>query len=151
MQPTKWDLILGQRPIPVMEHLLEEVSKLFAADLRRWPPELEAFEAATAGPLPQLLAQTPQRPEAPLYREAFRLTRWDLGRELDALDDYWRNQRWLEAGLAAKDKAMLLFLSRFMAEQLLGLQEATNGRVNRPRLLDVLSRTERHFERGFLP
>ena len=40
---------------------------------------------------------------------------------------------------------MLLFLSRFMAEQLLGLAEATEGRVTRPHLLDVLDRTERYF------
>ena len=43
-------------------------------------------------------------------------------------------------GLEAKDKPMVLFLSRFMAEQLLGLAEATEGRVTRPHLLDVLDR-----------
>ena len=44
-----------------------------------------------------------------------------------------------------KDKGMVLFLSRFMAEQLLGLGEATDGRVTRAAMLDVLSRTERLF------
>ena len=40
---------------------------------------------------------------------------------------------------------MILFLSRFISEQLLALGEATEGRVNRPRMLDALSRIERHF------
>ena len=52
------------------------------------------------------------------------------------------------AGLAASDKGMLLFLSRFMTEQLLALGEATNGRVSRSRMLDVLDRTKTSFFAG---
>jgi hypothetical protein len=99
-----------------------------------------------------LLAENPLTPDPRVYREAFVLTRFDLGRELLASDDYLRNQRWMATGLGAKDKAMLLFLSRFMAEQLLGLAEATEGRVSRSHLLDVLDRTERiFFSRGLTP
>jgi hypothetical protein len=145
MQPTKWDLILGQRPVPLVDHLLEEVSKLFAKDLSSWPPQIEAFGAATGHNIAELLANSPERPDIKLYAEAFRLTRLDLSRELDAYDDYLRNQRWVEAGLEVKDKAMLLFISRFVAEQLLALGEATEGRVNRTKLLEVLERTRRHF------
>lgn len=151
MQPSKWDLVLHQKPVPLVDHLLEEVAKLFAKDLAAWPPHVEAFDPATGARLAALLADTPSQPDPRLYREAFRLTRFDLAREVDAYDDYVRNQRWLQAGLTPADRGMLLFLSRFMAEQLLGLLEATEGRVKRPRLLDVLDRTERHFfNRGLL-
>lgn len=145
MQPSKWDLVLDQKPIPIQEHLIEEIAKLFAADLAHWPPEIEAFEATTGAKLAALLAETPLRPDPRLYVEAFVLTRFDLERELEAFDDYLRNHRWLSSGLAAKDKPMLLFLTRFMSEQLLGLKEATGGRLTRTHLLDVLGRTERHF------
>lgn len=145
MHPSKWDLVLEQKPITIQEHLLEEVSKLFAADLAAWPPEIEAFDEVTGQKLAALLADAPLRPDPRLYVEAFALTRLDLGRELEAYDDYLRNHRWLTSGLAAKDKPMLLFLSRFMSEQLLGLREATHGRLSRAHLLDVLGRTERHF------
>ncbi|MFT3706833.1 MAG: hypothetical protein QM817_04120 [Archangium sp.] len=121
------------------------MSKLFAGDLEKWPPEIEAFDEATGQKLAELIAEAPLRPDPRLYVEAFALTRFDLGRELDAYDDYLRNHRWLASGLAAKDKAMLLFLSRFMSEQLLGLREATQNRLTRTHLLDVLGRTERHF------
>jgi hypothetical protein len=145
VQPSKWDLILDQKPIPLLTHLLEEVAKIFATDLARWPPQVEDFDPQTAHKLTDLLAENPLAPDPRLYREAFVLTRFDLGRELEASDDYLRNQRWMASGLPAKDRGMLLFVSRFMAEQLLGLAEATEGRVTRPHLLDVLERTERHF------
>lgn len=151
MQPSKWDLVLGARPRPIIEHLVGEVARLFAQDLATWPPEVEAFEGAEGARLVDLLAEHPDRPDPRLYREAFELTRLDLSREFEALDDYWRNQRWLSAGLAAREKGMLQFLSRFMAEQLLALGEATEGRINRSRMLDVLDRTRTTFFAGLTP
>lgn len=145
MQPSKWDLILDSRPKPVLTHLLDEVAKLFAADLLAWPPKVEDPQGVAA------LADAPGRPPPLLYRAAFQLTRFDLAREVEAADDYLRNHRWLAEGLSAKDKPMLLFLSRFMAEQLLGFAEATEGRVKRHHLLDVLADTERHFFKGLTP
>ena len=47
MHPSKWDLVLDSKPIPIQEHLLEEVSKLFAGDLEKWPPQIEAFDEVT--------------------------------------------------------------------------------------------------------
>ncbi len=152
MQPSKWDLVLDQKPIPLLTHLLESVAKIFASDLAIWPPNVEDFDLATGRKLVDLLAEAPLAPDPRLYREAFVLTRFDLGREIEASDDYLRNQRWMSTGLGAKDRGMMLFLSRFMAEQLLGLLEATEGRVTRPHLLDVLDRTERlFFSRGPTP
>lgn len=143
MQPTRWQHILEQKPRPVIDHVLDEVSKLFATDLNTWPPQIEAFDELTGRQLAELLADTPQKPAPALFQQAFHLTRLDLSRQFDAHDDYLRNQRWLEAGLTGKDKPMVLFLSRFMAEQLLALGEATEGRVTRALMLEVLSRTER--------
>ena len=141
--PSKWEQILEQKPIPLQEHLLDEASKLFAAELQRWPPAIEEIDLSTGRQLAILLADEPAAPDHTLMREAFALARFDLGRDLDAYDDYMRNQRWLEKGLAAGDKPMLLFVSRFIEEQLLSLGEATQGRVNRNAMLDVLDRTER--------
>ncbi len=145
MHPSRWDLILEQKPIPVIEHLLEEASRLFAKDLAVWPPELSEFDPQTGQSLERMLAERPARPDPAVYGESFRLVRWDLSRDIAATDDYWRNQRHLEAGLTAADKPMILFLSRFITEQLLALGEATEGRVTRARMLDALTRIERHL------
>ncbi|MDX2009726.1 MAG: hypothetical protein SFW67_06035 [Myxococcaceae bacterium] len=145
MRPTRWERLLDQKPIPIIEHLLDEVARLFAEELARWPPQVTEFDAQTGAALEGLLAEHPLRPDDRVYAEAFRLTRWDLGRDFEAVDDYWRNQRHLEAGLTARDKPMILFLTRYVSEQLLALGEATQGRVNRARMLDALGRIERHF------
>lgn len=151
MQPSKWDLVLEQRPVPLMEHLVQELAALFARDLSAWPPAIEAFDDATAGALRPLLAETVEPPGPAAYREAFRLAQLDLSREFEALDDYWRNRRFGEAGLAAADAPLLQFLSRFMTEQLLALGEATEGRINRPRMLQLLERTRTIFFSGMTP
>jgi hypothetical protein len=145
VEPTRWDRILEQKPVPVLEHVLGELAKLFAADLATWPPRIEAFDELTGRSVAALLLETPQKPDVLVFQQAFHVTRLDLERQFEAHDDYLRNQRWLDAGLTAKDKGMVLFLSRFMAEQLLSLQEATEGRVTRSAMLEVLARTERLF------
>jgi hypothetical protein len=144
--PSRWERLLDSKPIPVLDHLIEEVAKLFAESLKRWPPEIDDATAPTLA----LLHERPLRPEDAMFREAFRLARWDLDREFDAFDDYIRNQRWLAAGLTPTDKPLLLFLSRFLTEQALGLNEATQGRIDRKRMLTVLGRTERLLLRGLL-
>jgi len=145
MQPSRWDRLLDVKPVPILEHLMEEIARLFAKDLRTWPPPVDEFDEQTGQKLAALLHDNPRPPDDRLYGEAFALTRFDLAHESDAFDDYLRNQRWQEAGLTASDKPMLLFLSRFMSEQLLALGEATEGRLKRKHLLEVLSRTQRHF------
>lgn len=135
---SKWDLVLERRPRPVLDYLVDEVAQLFAAELERWPP---AVEDAAEGSLASLLVTQPRRPDRRVYEAAFALARWDLEREVEAIDDYFRNQRYLGVGLAPGDRALLLFMSRLIVEHLLALQEATNGRLGRPRLIEVLDRT----------
>lgn len=139
MQPSKWDLILDQKPVPLVQHLLEEISKLFAHELSYWPPRL--LDEAP----PAVVAEAKERPSLHLYRAAFTLTRFELAHETDAYDDYLRNQRWLVEGLHVSDKAMLLFLTRFVTEQVLALAEATEGRLKRPQLRELVDAVERRF------
>ncbi|HZH02453.1 MAG TPA: hypothetical protein VEY30_01635, partial [Myxococcaceae bacterium] len=70
---------------------------------------------------------------------------WELARELDAYDEYFRNRRWEERGLPLDARTSLLFLSRWLVEQMLALGEATGGRVNRPTMKQCLERIERRF------
>ena len=138
MRPSKWDLVLEQKPTPMVEHLMDELAKILAAEISRWPP---AVETANAGELPEVFAARPDRPTELLYREAFTLAKWDLSCEHAAFDDYVRNRRYLAAGLTVSDKALLLSVSRLIVEQLLALGEATEGRLKRHQLLELLERT----------
>lgn len=144
--PSRWDLLLDQKPIPIMEHLIEEAGKLLAKDFSRWPLPIEALDE-TGLQFEQAIAPGKPAPSLTAYCEAFRLARWELEREILAIDDYMRNRRYLEHGLAPEDRALIQLLSRYVVEQLLALSEATEGRVKRSQLLQILERIERNVVR----
>jgi hypothetical protein len=142
---SRWDLLLDRKPVPILEHLLDEAAKLFAKQLGVWPPELFEIDLPSGRETAALLEATPERPAEGVWREAFKLARWDLEREFEAFDEYMRNRRYLEQGLTEADRPMLLFLSRLLTEHALGLNEATQGKVNRPKMVELLHRTERRM------
>lgn len=143
---SRWEQVLEKKPIPLVDHLVDEVAKLFAADLGRWPLEVSDVQL---GPESRawaryLLPDAP-KPSPVAWREAFRLAQWDLSHELEAYDEYMRNQRWLEVGLDPDARGLLLFLSRYLTEQLLALGEATEGRIDQKKKLAVLDATWRNL------
>lgn len=144
---SRWERLLDSKPVPVVDHVLAEVAKLFAQDLGRWPLDVVEFESPPANIAPLLRAEAP-RPTRSMWGEAFRLARWDLERAHDAFDDYVRNQRWRERELSDELKPLLLFLERFIVEQLLAFREATHGRITRAQLLTLLEATRRHVEQS---
>ncbi|WP_338864326.1 hypothetical protein [Myxococcus stipitatus] len=140
--PSRWDHLFDLKPIPLLDHFVEEVAKLLAKDLRQWPPPVSELDLDTGGAFAALFTEPTPRPSPVVYAEAFRLTRWELAHETDAYDDYMRNKRYLEHGLAPTDRTPLLFLSRWLTEQMLGLGEATEGRVKRKHMREILDRME---------
>ncbi|MDQ3263944.1 MAG: hypothetical protein M3Y59_09815 [Myxococcota bacterium] len=142
---SRWDKILESKPVPIFEHLIEEVSKLLAKDLESWPPPIQELDLATGSSFQELFAPDYAQPLPVAYREAFQLARWNLTHQLDAYDDYMRNQRWLARGLPSTAKLELLFLSRWLEEQMHGLSESTSGRVKRKQMLEILEKVERRL------
>ncbi|HSP79288.1 MAG TPA: hypothetical protein VLQ93_12205 [Myxococcaceae bacterium] len=139
---SRWDYLFETRPVPLIDHLLEEVAKLLAKDLSLWPPPVQEVDLEIGRQFAPIFTGEVPRPSRALYDEALRLSRWELARELDAYDDYMRNKRYLERGLAPTDRTTLLFLNRWLVDQMLGLGEATEGRVNRKLMQQCLDRLE---------
>lgn len=148
---SRWDYLFEARPIPMMDHLLEEVAKLLAKDLERWPPPVQELDLDAGGQFAPLFTEPTPKPGPPVYTEALRLARWDLTREFDAYDDYMRNNRYLERGLAPTDRLAMLFLSRWVVEQMLGLGESTEGRVTRKLMMQCLDRLEARLRLIIIP
>ena len=144
---SRWDYLFETKPVPMMDHFIEEVAKLLAKDLEQWPPPVQEIDLDTGGQFASLFTEPPPRPGLAVYDEALRLSRWELERELEAYDDYMRNKRYLERGCAPTDKPALLLLNRWVVDQMLGLGEATEGRVNRKLMLRCLERLETHRRR----
>jgi hypothetical protein len=139
---SRWDHLFEVKTVAVLDHLLEEVAKLVAKDLSAWPPPVQEIDLDVGGTFAPLFLEPTPRPSHALYGEALRLSRWELAREFDAYDDYMRNKRYLERGLAPTDRLALLFLNRWLVEQMLGLGEATEGRVKRPMMSQILDKVE---------
>jgi hypothetical protein len=140
--PSRWDHLFDLKPVTLLDHLLEEVAKLLMKDLEQWPPPVQEIDLDAGGQFAPLFTEPTPKPESRVYAEAIRLARWDLSREFDAYDDYMRNNRYLERGLAPTDRLPMLFLSRWLVEQMLGLSESTEGRVTRKLMQQCLDRLE---------
>jgi hypothetical protein len=139
---SKWERLLDTKPIPLIDHLVEEAAKLLAADFATWPLPVQELDPVTGAGFAPLLEPGSVPPDDRAYGEAFQLTRWELEHDLDAYDDYMRNRRWMERGLPPESKTVLLLLSRWLYEQLTSLAEATGNRVKRKHLALILERTK---------
>jgi hypothetical protein len=137
---NRWERLLEQKPVPLREHLLDEVARSLAGEWRNWPLPVAEVDHSTPAAQLELLSGRAPRPPPEVYAEALKLTRWDIERAHQATDDYFRNQRYRAAGVVDADKPVLLLLNRWLLEQLLSLGEATEGRLKRSDLATVLER-----------
>jgi len=142
---SRWEHLLHQKPIPLLEHLLDEVARLLGAELRCWPLNVQELDVATGRAFAELLAAGSPRPPEAVFTEALRLARWDVEHAPEAADDYFRNRRFADAGLTEAHRSALLLVSRWLVEQLRSLGEATEGRVKSREMAAVLTRLERGF------
>ena len=140
---NRWERLLEQKPVPLLEHLLDEVARLLRRELQQWPLTVQELDAATGRGFAELLSSDSARPPEAVFTEALRLARWDLERATDAVDDYFRNRRYREAGLSQADRPALLFISRWLVEQLLALGDVSPDQVKRQQMVAVLARLGR--------
>ena len=144
--PDGWERLLAQRPVPLVDYLLTEIAQLLAKDLGTWPPPIGELDSRVGDRFRPIASGERARPPDQLYEEGFRLARWELLRDFEACDDYMRNQRWMQRGLASSHKLELLFLSRWIVERLLSVREETQSRISRRQLVDCLDLAQRRFQ-----
>jgi hypothetical protein len=140
--PSRWEQLLESKPVPILEALLDEVAQLVCRELARWPLPVEAWDPQVGQSFASLIAADSPRPGAAVFTTAFQTARWELERNHHALDDFLRNQRYLAHGVAPDERTALLFVTRWLVEQLFALGEATQGRVKRGDWVRCLERAE---------
>ncbi len=142
----RWDHLFEARPKPLAEHVIDEAAKLLAKDLATWPPPIgEWGSEADRKRFAPLFAPDTQEPGPTTYAEAFRLARWEMQRDVRAIDAYMTNEGWRSAGVSDDEFLALLFLHQWLIEQMLGLNEATEGRIKRPMLVECLDNCRRRL------
>ncbi len=135
------DVLYAKKPRPLIEHLCIEAAEHCARSLEQWPLPMENVAAEAA------LPSAPNRPHRHVFVEAFTLARFELRREFEAIDDYFRNRRFEAQGLTAADAPVIRFLTRYLLEQVFSVQDATEGRLKREQLLIILDLTKSSFLR----
>jgi hypothetical protein len=138
----RWDFVEELRLLSTAEAIAGELAKQLAGDLERWPPEVEWSDERERARFAPLYALGAARPSRIAFAEGFRLARWELEHEVEAIDDYWRNGRDAVAG-GDLDRLAVRLLWRYLTEAALTVAEATQGRVKRRHLLDCLEQAER--------
>ena len=145
---NRWERILDQKPVPIQQHLLDEAAKLLLVELNRWPLEIGEIDALTGAGIAELLSPDAPAPSPAVFPAALKLVRWELEREHDAYDDYMRNRRYQETGIPERERPVLLFVSRWILEQLDELSDATEGRVDRRAMIGLVERLDRGIARA---
>ncbi len=144
--PGRWDFLYELKPVPLTEHLVEELSKVVAEELERWPLALASFASAEdAARFAPLLAPGAPRPDRKVYEAAFLLARLELEREFERIDEFMRNERWRAYASPGASYDAMILLSRTLTELMLAVLEKTEGRVGRGQLVDGLRRAERRL------
>lgn len=145
MRAGRWEFLEGVRAIGAAEAIARELAKQLAEELRGWPPAVELGDEPQARKFAPLFASGARRPSAAALREGFRLARWEMQHDLEAIDYYLRNDHAGRAAPDPYDRLALEFVWRYLTEALLVVREATEGRVKRRDLLVALDLAERYL------
>lgn len=134
----RWDFLYELQPRAALDVLLDEAAKAFAEDLSRWPPPLEGIDPSLAAVL-----QGP-RPHRLAWAEAFRLARYDLEHDYEAIDR-WQEEGWRAAQLNEADRDAAIFLWRYVTERAFDLNESVQSRLRRRDLVELVDRIEKRL------
>lgn len=144
MKPTsKWDLLLERelKPRPIDAHLVTEAAKLLAKELRgAFPPEVGGLEGPDAARFAPLFDEPQVRPGDDVYRAAFHLARLELQHELEEADAFVRR-----SPRPDRDRLAMLFLARWLTEQLYTLKELLQTPLPRARLVEIVEQAEQRL------
>lgn len=120
--PYEW--IYERQAQPLKEYVLDEVAKLLAQAVEEFPPRIEEWEREDVRRrFEPLLAEAAGRPEKPVVRVALKLFSWELERDVEAIDDYMRNERWQSEQLSPRDRELAIFLWQHWTEQTLSFKD----------------------------
>lgn len=141
----RWDRFHEARRQDVAEWLSDQVVKTVSEELQGWPPPVELWNDLSLRMRyePALGAGCP-RPPAPVFRAAFKLARWELGREYEALDHFVRNDKAAEVTADARERVCLDFLHQWLTDSMLEILEVSEP-IKRPHLIECLQRIEDHL------
>lgn len=144
--PGRWDFLEGLRLKTAADVLVEEVARILVDELtRRWPPQVEWTDADAAARFAPLYEPGAPRPSTAALREGLRLARWEIEREVEAIDFYLRNDHAGRVVATPQDRLALELVWKLVTEWLYELRERTENRLTRRHLVACLDEVERRL------
>ena len=141
---SRWDWLYDVRSVPLTDYVLDEVAKKLRDRLADWPVQvLEWNSEGDRIRFSPLVAPDSAPPDFYTFREAFRLASWELSREYEAIDSYMRREEWKNAGIGPDGYDLLVFLDRYLTEEMLAVLDVTEGRIGRRDLVRCLDKAEK--------
>jgi len=141
MNPYEW--LYATESQPLKEYVLDEVAKHLAKAVEHFPPAIEEWENDELRlRFEAIVARGIRRPALDVVRVGLKLYRWELERDLEAIDRYVRGERGAELGLADEDVELALFLYRFWMDQTLAFKEYAGNKFRWSELLGLADRLD---------
>jgi hypothetical protein len=142
--PYEW--IYERESQPLKEYVLDEVSKILAQAVEEFPPQIDEWEREDLrARFEPMLAALQGRPQLGVVRVALALFRLELDRDVVAIDDYMRNERWAAEGLTPLEREQAIFLWQFWTEQTLVFKNYAGNKFKWAELMGLADRLEKRL------
>ena len=136
----RWARFHEARSITALEMLQDELVKQLTQELSGWPlPTGVWHDERLRARFEAVLSDDCPRPGPAIFRAGLQLAVWEMEREFEAIDEFYRNDRAAELSGDERERLALVFLHRWLTDSLLELLEVVE-RLKRPHLVDCLRR-----------
>ncbi len=139
--PYEW--IYETESQPLKEYVLDVVAKQLAIAAEQFPPRVEEWERPDLqARFAPLLEKTFGRPRLGVLRVSLKLYRWELEREVEAIDQFMRNNGWEDESLDPTEVETAIFLWHYWVDQTLAFKEYAGNKFKHAELIGLADRIE---------
>jgi hypothetical protein len=148
--PYEW--LYEREKQPLKEYVLDEVAKHLAKAVESFPPQIEEWESEELRlRFAPLLSTMADRPRLGVVRIALKLYRWELERDVEAIDHFVRNHQWSEEEATPAEIELATFLWQYWLEQTLAFKEYAQEKFRWRELIGLAERMQVQLVEGHSP
>ena len=149
LQRNPFEWLYERQAQPLKEYVLDEIARSLAEGAERFPPAIEEWESpAVRARWDAVVSQPPGPLPRHVRRLALRLYRWELERDVEAIDRYLAQGHFEELGtFTALEQDTALFLWRYWVDQTLAFKEYARDKFLWRELLGLADRLESQLDR----
>jgi hypothetical protein len=146
---SRWEWIEGIRAETPSQVAVRELGKVLVSELKEWPPAVEWSDEGSRQRYAEIFAPDSVAPSSAVVAECFKVVRWELLRDFDAIGYYERNHELEKACPTRKEQLSWAFLRSYFSEAFFELIERTENRVTRRDLLAGMDELELRFKQSW--